>query len=114
MPTAGCASLSCRQLLGRRVNCGAWRHPVALRVASTLVIGTGSHVLEVPGHDTRGAAFDTLFARRAAALASFLVQPGRPTRVVYLLSSWGELNFTLTSTGPTMPLWSLLCLCIWS
>ena len=96
----GCAKcLDCRKQLGSRTLCTVWQDPAALRMATTLVVGTGSHLLEVDGHNESGT-----FARRADELADFLAtRHPHCGRVVYLLSPWGELSYTTRNSGPTAP-----------
>ena len=119
-PSVNCVSLSCRKTLGLRTTCTTWRRPGSLRYADTLLLGTGSHLEEVPRNRTgpptglhqgpRGGARsvgmtflgggDDIFERRAAELASFVSGAYASSRVVYLASSWGELHFSPTFTGP--------------
>ena len=118
-PIINCYSVSCRRTLGLRVSCTSWQKPEALQHAQTLILGTGSHLEDVPHNATaipklmaRGAgsagripqgtsafAEDDVFARRADELASF-VHAAHPERVIFLASPWGELHYTRHSAGP--------------
>lgn len=93
--TAPC--LSCRRTLGARTLCDTWREPHTLAHAATLVLGTGSHLLEVPGHNA-----SRLFARRADELAMLLAAHNL-RRVVFVASSWGEGKHHSHYSGPNAP-----------
>lgn len=91
------ACLRCRKQLQDRTCCAGWRRPSVLAAATTLVLGTGSHVLEVPSHNASGT-----FERRADDLGTLLATH-HPKRVIYLLSGWGEVEHRYGFAGPSEP-----------
>jgi hypothetical protein len=91
------ACTACRHVLGARTLCNAWREKAVLGNTTTLIVGTGSHVLEVPSYNESG-----VFARRADELAALLAA-SHPYRVLFLLSSWGEQDFRPEFRGPNEP-----------
>lgn len=96
------ACTKCRKVLAARTLCGTWSGRETLDRADTLVLGTGSHVLEVPGWSNSSAlASGGVFARRAEELASFLAAR-HPRRNVYMVSPWGELDYHTHYSGPAV------------
>jgi hypothetical protein len=93
------ACLSCRRALATRTLCNVWRDDATLQLSTTLVVGTGSHVLEVPHYNESG-----VFAHRADDLGAMLAaQASRPPRVVFLLATWGEQHYTSGFVGARPP-----------
>ena len=89
------ACIACRKILDARVNCVVWREPDSLKHATTLLLGTGTHLLEVPNNTVSGT-----FERRAEELAAFL-DGQKYGKIIYMLSPWGEKEHHQGFSGPT-------------
>ena len=72
--------------LSYRVLDESWSAERTLSQYQLLVLSTGAHVLEVPGHTA-----STTFVRRAAELGTFLAQR-HPHNNIWLSPSWGRLD----------------------